>query len=252
MSHDDLIIQVESLKNMLVSHATGGRSDEAEYRRLRHMLTQDPRTSPRVPQFVKTCRSLDEFWGFIKPKFDRYHERRTFLREAFDPVLTGLEQGRGSAAQDHAAAILRDFSAEAIDAEFRKMLSRTDSDPEGAITSARTLLETVCKHVLDDLRATYEPDATLPALYGATATKLNLAPSQHIEKVFKQTLGGCFAVVEGIGAIRNALGDAHGQGRTSFRPRARHAQLVVNLASSAATFLVQTWQEQNVKTPTAS
>lgn len=37
-------------------------------------------------------------------------------------------------------------------------------DPEGAITAARTLLETVCKHILDERGVDYEADADLPAL----------------------------------------------------------------------------------------
>ena len=46
----------------------------------------------KLPSFMRTCRSLDEFWGFIKPKFEHYAERRSFLRDEFDPVLTFLEE----------------------------------------------------------------------------------------------------------------------------------------------------------------
>ncbi len=49
---------------------------------------------------------------------------------------------------------------------WKKALERRHSDPDGAITSARTLLETVCKRILDeagDVRIRTEED--LPALY---------------------------------------------------------------------------------------
>ena len=36
-------------------------------------------------------------------------------------------------------------------------------DPEGAITAARTLLETVCKHILDETEVDYSKD-DLPTL----------------------------------------------------------------------------------------
>ena len=72
------------------------------------------------------------------------------------------------------------------------------------------------------------------------AKVLNIAPSQHSEPIFKQILGGCTAVVEGLGALRNRLSDAHGQGKRPVRPAARHAELAVNLAGAMATFLVTT------------
>ena len=49
------------------------------------------------------------------------------------------------------------------------------------------------------------------------------------------------AVVEGLGSLRSRLGDAHGKGRKAARPAARHATLVVNLASAMCVFLVETW-----------
>jgi hypothetical protein len=122
-----------------------------------------------------------------------------------------------------------------------KALERRAEDPEGAITTARTLLETVCKHILDDGGVPYKDDSDLPGLYKMTAKQLNLAPSQHSEEVFRQILGGCTSVVEGLGALRNRLSDAHGKGRLPVRPAARHAELAVNLAGTMATFLVATW-----------
>ena len=116
------------------------------------------------------------------------------------------------------------------------------SDPEGAVTMARTLLETVCKHILEDAKVEFSPGADLPTLYRATADKLNLAPSNHTEKVFKQILGSATSVVEGLGALRNRLGDAHGKGKRPPKPVGRHAQLAVNLAGAVAAFLVETWQ----------
>jgi hypothetical protein len=77
-----------------------------------------------------------------------------------------------------------------ISAAWRKALERRHDDPEGAITAARTLLESVCKHILDELGVAYGDNADLPKLYGLTSTELNLAPSQHTEEAFKKILGG--------------------------------------------------------------
>ena len=72
------------------------------------------------------------------------------------------------------------------------------------------------------------------------AEQLNLSPGAHEERVFRQILGGCHAVVEGLGTLRNRLGDAHGSGRQRVRPSTRHAELAVNLAGAMSTFLIET------------
>ena len=124
---------------------------------------------------------------------------------------------------------------------WQKALRRKSTDPEGAITAARTLIESVCKGILDSVAVSYDDSLDLPKLYKLTAEQLKLAPSQHTEEVFKQILGGCFSVVNGLGTVRNRLSDAHGKGKTAARPAERHAELAVNLAGAVATFLIATW-----------
>ena len=61
---------------------------------------------------------------------------------------------------------------------------KTVDDPEGAITSARTLIESVCKYILDEAKITYDDRQDLQKLYKQTAEYLNLAPSSTIRKIF--------------------------------------------------------------------
>jgi hypothetical protein len=121
------------------------------------------------------------------------------------------------------------------------MIQRIAKDPEGAITASRTLLETVLKHILDDRKLSYDHDhIDLPELFKKVQTELGLAPEQHQEQIFKQILGGCSGVVNGLGSLRNMLGDAHGSGTSRIRPLPRHARLAINLAGSMALFLTET------------
>ena len=140
--------------------------------------------------------------------------------------------------------MLQTFDADGVHKVWIKALERRHADPEGAITIARTLLETVCKRVLYHTETPYNDKDDLPALYRAVAMKLNFAPSQHTEETFKRILGGVTGVVEGLGSLRNKIGDAHGRGKTAVRPSARHAQLAVNMAGTMATFIVETWKKE--------
>ena len=238
--NESLINKVESLKSMLVSWATGGGGEDATYKNLRRELTVSPRTTKLLPRFVHQCRDLAEFWSFIKPKFSKYAERREFLRNEFNPLLTMLETENQTPSDATTTATVQAVTSSYIQEAWQKALDRRTTDAEGAITAARTLLESVCKHILDTAGAPYDDSADLPKLYTQAAKQLNLSPSQHTEQLFKQILGGCQTVVEGLGAMRNRHSDAHGKGARGTKPGARHAELAVNLSGTMATFLLQT------------
>ncbi|WP_447901263.1 abortive infection family protein [Stenotrophomonas sepilia] len=242
---NDAFDQAEALQNLLIAHATGGREDNQDYARLRSSLMSNSSVERLTPRFVRNCRNLDQFWQFIKFEHPSYAERRQLIWDAFRPILETLERASMSPADDIFADKLSTVDASHVQSSWKKALERRASDPEGAITSARTLIESVCKHILDESGTEYDDAAELPKLYKATAEALNLAPSQHTEAVFKQVLGGCTSVVEGLGSLRNRLSDAHGKGKVASKPAPRHAELAVNLSGALATFLISTWEARS-------
>lgn len=236
----ELLIKVETLQNMLIARACGGGMAEHDYSKLRQELLAIPRTKRLLPRFVETCRSEGQFWQFIKYQDAHYAGRREFLWGAFRPLITDLETRSATPLDMAAEPVLSKVDSEHVRDAWTKALDRRTTDPEGAITASRSLLETVCKHILDSKGLTYDDGWSLPKLYGTAAAAITLSPSQHGEQVFKQILGGCHAVVEGLAGLRNAFGDAHGKGAQGRRPASRHAELAVNLAGAAATFLIAT------------
>lgn len=238
------IEQIEILQNMLMSHATGGDVGADEFKEVRDTVLLNKEIADRLPRFVRTCRDLRQFWHFIKPKFPTYAERREYIYKEFQPVFEFLESQERSPADQAIAETLSRLDAEHVHQAWSKALERRAQDPEGAITSARTLLETVCKCILDDFGVVYDRKDNLPRLYRMTAESLNLAPDQHSEQIVRRMLGGCQSVVEGVGALRNVLSDSHGKGKEPIKPAPRHAELTVNLAGSMATFLVASWEAQ--------
>ena len=85
--------KVSYLVNTLTARATGMASDTTEYEVLRRELLGNPTIEPHLPSWVRQHRNLDTFWGFIKPKFPTYAERRTYISEQFTPILDALEFG---------------------------------------------------------------------------------------------------------------------------------------------------------------
>lgn len=238
--------KVRQLQDIFIDRATGGGPSDPEYRKLRLELLRDSAIRDRLPQFVRNCDELSKFWAFIKAEFRTYEERRMFIWEEFGALIASLEENIivGQPADDDISAILINFDTEQVHIAWQKALERRNHDPEAAITMARTLIESVCKHILDEAGISHSENDDLPKLYHETAKQLNLAPEQHQEEVFKQILGGCKSVIQGLGTLRNRLSDAHGKGKQAIKPSPRHAALAVNLAGSMAAFLVATWEER--------
>ena len=231
---------VERLQNICIDRATGG-CDDSEYQLLRNELRGDSRANQLLPRFIQTNRTASQFWQFIKHKSPTYAERRTFIWDEFGPLLELLENRVHTPSDESVSEILPELNSDYVHEIWQRALERRTSNLDGAITLARTLIESVCKHILDDLGVEHDTAADLPKLYRLTSEQLNLAPSQHTEDIFRRILGGCTSVVEGLGALRNRISDAHGQGIKTYRPSARHAELAVNLAGTMAMFLVSTW-----------
>jgi hypothetical protein len=124
--------------------------------------------------------------------------------------------------------------------EWNKASERVITDPGGAITSARSLLESVCKHILDDLSISYDSSWDLQKLYRHAARRLTLSPDQQAEDVFRQVMGGCATVANGLAGMRNQFSDAHGRGQGQAEANVRHARLAVNAACTVAMFLIET------------
>lgn len=211
---------VERFQHILLSFATGNGAEADEYLTLRELVITHPLIKDIAPRFLKTCRTLPEFWQFIKNKFNHYHERRTFLWDEFRPLFDRIEGAKAAPSDASIAETLQRFDSESVHQLWGKAMERRENDPEGAVTLARTLLESVCKHILDDAGISYQPGDDLPTLYHAASSQLNLAPSQHSEKTFKQILGGVTSVVQGLGSLRNTLSDAHGKGKLAAKPSA--------------------------------
>ena len=180
------LTKVETLKALLVCASTGGPKDGFGYIGLRTWLLADPELKPLAPSWLRSHRNLDEFWSLVKGKFAHYDERRQWLREEFEPLIDKLESAQAFPSDASTTTQLEKHGMAYIREAWAKALTRRELDPEGAITSARTLLEEVCRHVLDEANVPYDPKDDLPKLYGLTSKQLNLAPSQHTEDVFKQ------------------------------------------------------------------
>ena len=228
-------LQLQTIMAARATH-TSTPEDNMIYISIRKALLYD---APKLllPESVRVNRNLDQFWQFVKSRFSSYDERRNYLREQFEPLLDYLERQASSPVGDLLDDALADFSAEGVHALWAKAVERQDHDPEGAITAARSLIEAVCKRILEEAGEKYSiPDG----VYRQASELLTLAPNQQADEKFRRVAGTCNGLVGAIYEIRNSFGDAHGRSSSDAVPLGRHAELAINIAGSLAVFLVRT------------
>ncbi|WP_202943859.1 hypothetical protein [Natranaerobius thermophilus] len=139
--------KAEYLQKLLVNRATkDGPSDDEHYKYLRKYFLKRPDTKSKLPDWVKNNRTLDQYWHFIKNEYDSYQERRVFIWNEFSSLIDYLETHDEYTYSPHAEYLnksIEEISTDYIIITWQKALERKQSDPDGAITSARTLLESV-------------------------------------------------------------------------------------------------------------
>jgi hypothetical protein len=122
--------------------------------------------------------------------------------------------------------------------EIARQLSRlrkaVDEDPGLAIGTAKEMLETTCKTILEDQQVPFDPSWDLPELLKATRKELKLLPDDIAE------------TVRGAGTMKR-YGSGHGRSARSKGLSARHARLAVGAVTTLVQFLFDTHQERKTQ-----
>lgn len=133
-----------------------------------------------------------------------------------------------------------EYIQEQLDKCERKL---RDDDYDGAITNARSVVESVLADVerrLDPAPPKYDGD--LVKLYKRVQKLLNLEPERKdISDNLKQLLGGLASIVAGLAPLRNKMSDAHVR---TYKPARHHAKLAVNAAKTLLDFVYDTFEYQ--------
>lgn len=153
----------------------------------------------------------------------------------------GLAPGLRQAAKDSDAAHLTEH--------IQRIEASVDTDPALAIGSAKELLETCCKTILEERGKLPEGSPDLPKLAKLTFAELKLLPENVPDAArgaasIKQLLSNLATVSHSLAEIRNLYGTGHGRGGKAKGLGRRHARLAVGAATTLAMFLMDTHRER--------
>lgn len=133
--------------------------------------------------------------------------------------------------------------------QITRMEASVASDPALAVGTAKELVETCCKTILNARGIAFSRSADLPELVKMTIKELALAPndipdSAKAAETVKRLLNNLATITQGVAELRNQYGTGHGKAAGSKGLGPRHAKLAVGAASTLAVFLAETHNEK--------
>ncbi|MHA0858093.1 abortive infection family protein [Paenibacillus sp. CMAA1364] len=138
-------------------------------------------------------------------------------------------------------SIFDTYSLEHVKKDWDRAINQNNTDPEDAITAARSMLESTCKWLLNRLNISFTERDDLPQLYKKVANKLEFFADKDGERIVKQITGSMSSIVTAMAELRNKYGDSHGKDEKYVAPKPSHSVLMVNLSGSLCAFLFETY-----------
>ena len=129
--------------------------------------------------------------------------------------------------------------------------------PDFAFDLAKTLVESVCKTILEDIGHPAEPAWDAPKIMRETTTYLAILPPGHPNAAkardsIKKTLNGLHTTMQGLCELRNDYGlSSHGRDGFSARLDLRQATLAAQAADTIVSFLYRIHRDALMQTPGA-
>lgn len=155
------------------------------------------------------------------------------------------------------ASMLEGPVPDIIEQQIQALEDAIEQVPDFAFDLAKTLVETICKTILEDIGRPADPSWDAPKIMRETTTYLSLIPRNHPDPSktrdsIKKTLNGLHTAVQGICELRNGYGIAsHGRDGFSARLDLRQATLAAQAADTIVSFLYRTHRDALAQSPGA-
>jgi Abortive infection C-terminus len=228
------------LENAFLEYASQGRwelNDEemSEVCRTFEIVTDRLGVPANLP--FRSFTTLDAYSGRSPSNrtvaIQTYRQLLLDLFESIHRQLAELRRRSGLGLDEDLIAKLRDPAAIR---ENLTRLQRSQSDPPLAIGTAKELIESTAKTVLQERGFEVNDKDKLPVLVRRAEEALGLHPSNARPSpdgtdAVKRILGGLTSIAIGLGELRNrGYGTGHGPKGERVGLRPRHARLAVNAA----------------------
>jgi len=184
--------------------------------------------------------------------FDKKQELKIKLQSVLKrcnlTYLTGGIISDGSSAPSKSLSdLIKDRDTPSIEAEFDRALVNVNSEPREAVSASCNILESIFKVYIADEGLPQPQKQDLQNVWKVVRADLGFDTKLVQDDDLKRVLSGILSIVDGIGALRTHASSAHGEGRSVYRLKPRHARLAVHSAHTLALFVLETWDEKRSK-----
>jgi hypothetical protein len=129
------------------------------------------------------------------------------------------------------------------------MESAIETDPSLAVGTAKELVESCCKTILERLSVEVTKSTDLPELVRLVAKQLRLLPddiADHAKgaKLIKVLLSNLTQIPLGLAELRGLYGSGHGRAGNYGGLEVRHARLAVGAAVTFIDFVTSTYHQR--------
>ena len=144
-----------------------------------------------------------------------------------------------------AALIAEKMDAAAILAQIKRLELAEDKDPELAIGTAKEMVESACKIIMEERGKPIAGNPDIPTLTKVTLKELQLVPEGVKDAakgadIIKGILRSLGSIGNDLAQLRGLYGTGHGRSGKGGGLTSRHARLAVHAAAAFATFLLET------------
>ncbi|PVE62898.1 abortive infection family protein [Priestia megaterium] len=197
------------------------------------------------PKLLTDSRNVEEFVFSLCHNGNSFGYNMTAISKLFNSFIDYVDMESIDVQIVHIKCeVPEELSYNHILEDISKCENRVETgDYSGALTSARSLIEGVCKEIIYNIEGQdVEGSPNLPKLFKRVRNHLNLDPSNEaLHQSLQQVISGLIQVVQGLNEVRNIGGDGHTR---KVSPSLHHALLVVNSAKTVVNFLFDTYEYQ--------
>lgn len=140
-----------------------------------------------------------------------------------------------------AEQIIEILTQEYVNKQIRLMNNSIESNPHLALGISKELIETCCKHILNEEKIEIDKNWDLPRLVKETNKQIDLMPFEVdnidlAKSSIGKILGGFSNIVHGITELRNSYGTGHGHSPEFKTLDGIYIKLAVSSSSELAVF----------------
>ena len=185
---------------------------------------------------------LQSLWNYRKEKTPPEPNEES----QFNTILNKFQSGINCNSLHQLKKKTKILNLDTVKNDLDRALNSISTDPESAITSACSTLESVCRSIIISLNSPLPQNKDLKTLFKTLIPLIGIPnPRKEISQDIINLSSGLTTVIGAIGALRTHGGDAHGRESGYVRLDQNTAKLAVNSAISISIFLIGLWESKH-------